>query len=278
MRKGRREHGGRKVSQKNTRKRWEEKESEMRLLLEKNQEHSSVLLPFWMYTTFAYQQKHLLLILSSVTSANWLISNISTEAGCQRLTSSLNWTNLTSHTLTLASRLQARCDSLKLEFNAGGELVWTRQGMGTCLAGGGVQRSIAQIGFVMMREHFDCHLQVFICHHCSVWQWDGLASGTSVLGHLNHKSKKDENRAVTNVRFHWLILTECPYVKGVICAYMCVCVCLHVCLQKSMLGARGTLWMLLVWKQISCWQNADRIKYGATPLPSVFVLTLLAWD
>lgn len=95
----------------------------MRLLLEKNQEHS-VLLPFWMYTTFAYQQKHLLLILSSVTSANWLISNISTEAGCQRLTSSLNWTNLTSHTLTLASRLQARCDSLKLEFNAGG---------GTCM-------------------------------------------------------------------------------------------------------------------------------------------------
>lgn len=160
----------------------------------------------------------------------------------------------------------------------GGGLVWTRQRMGTCLAGGGVQRSIAQIGFVMMREHFDCHLQVFICHHRSVWQWDGLASGTSVLGHLNHKSKKDENRAVTNVRFHWLILTECPYVKGVICAYMCVCVCLHVCLQKSMLGARGTLWMLLVWKQISCWQNADRIKYGATPLPSVFVLTLLAWD
>lgn len=236
MRKGRREHGGRKVRVRKTRKRWEEKESEMRLLLEKNQEHS-VLLPFWMYTTFAYQQKHLLLILSSVTSANWLISNISTEAGCQRLTSSLNWTNLTSHTLTLASRLQARCDSLKLEFNAGGGLVWTRQRMGTCLAGGGVQRSIAQIGFVMMREHFDCHLQVFICHHRSVWQWDGLASGTSVLGHLNHKSKKDENRAVTNVRFHWLILTECPYVKGVICAYMCVCVFACVLAEKH---ARGT--------------------------------------
>lgn len=256
-------------------KRWEEKESEMRLLLEKNQEHSSVLLPFWMYTTFAYQQKHLLLILSSVTSANWLISNISTEAGCQRLTSSLNWTNLTSHTLTLASRLQARCDSLKLEFNAGGGDL--------CELGRGWVRVWREEGCKGLSSKLDlwwwgstlivtCRYSSVIIVQCSsgmVWRLARLSSATSIT-----KVKRTRTELWLMSGFtDWFWLSVLMWKE--LSVHICVCVCLHVCLQKSMRGARGTLWMLLVWKQISCWQNA---KYVVTPLPSVFVLTLLAWD
>lgn len=60
----------------------------------------------WRYTSFAYQHQHLLLILSSVTSTNWLISNINREAGCKEVTPRLHWTNPTTCSLALASHLQ----------------------------------------------------------------------------------------------------------------------------------------------------------------------------
>lgn len=90
----------------------------------------------------------------------------------------------------------------------------------------GEQTSISQIKFLMMKEHFDCRTQVFICHHCSVSRCDG-----SVSLSLSITPGKDSEHS--DARPRWLILTEC----------VCVCVCMtatHVCMyvcRKSSPGA-----------------------------------------
>lgn len=125
-------------------------------------------------------------------------------------------------------------------------------------ASGGGQTSISQIEFVMMKEHFDCRLQVFICHHCSVSRWDGSVSGPSILSHLNHKGKRQGTELWLmpgHADWFWLSVRACNSLV------MCVCVnaLLRMCLQKS-LWCTAYCFAVGV-KTIQCWQKADERRW-----------------
>lgn len=80
----------------------------------------SLLFSIWKMASFAYQQKHLFPIHCSVTSTNWLPSNIHADACCHEVTPSLQRTNPTSGVFALALHQQLWHDRLKAQRNAEG--------------------------------------------------------------------------------------------------------------------------------------------------------------
>lgn len=90
------------------------------------------------------------------------------------------------------------------------------------------------------------------------------------------KGKKTANRAVTNARPHWLVLTECPCVRW-FCRYVCVWTLTHVpgayrILPSLQVWQQSNYWLKHRWKTLTgkktqMWQQGTW-KYGTPPPPS----------